>query len=195
MLEWGFEAPDHEINIGGERVLKYIIKFLEKRYKLKIHPQKTKIVDSYTEKFTFLGFVFKPSGYLGISDKKKKTFKIKVKEITRKNQTVNISVLIKTRLNPYIRGWSNYYAIADIKTFLNQVMGWMRRRLRMVQMRSWKTPKKFYKAMRKGGWKGELRPLDTRRWHNSLSIQASIAMSKEWFETRGLINLITIYDN
>ncbi len=185
----------HKSKKGAERVLRYIVKFLEEKYKLKVHPEKTKIIDSYNESFKFLGFIFRPSGYLSITEKKKKAFKTRIKEITRKNQTVNISMLIKTRLNPYIRGWSNYYAIADIKTFLNNVMGWLRRRLRMVQMRSWKTPKKFYKAMRKGGWKGELLPLDTRRWHNSLSLQASVAMSKEWFEARGLINLITIYDD
>ena len=185
----------HKSKKGAERVLQGVVKFLEKKYKLKVHPKKTKIIDSYTEEFTFLGFVFKPSGYLGIAEKRKKTFKEKIKEITRKNQTVNIAVLIKSRLNSYIRGWANYYAIADIKTFLNEIMGWMRRRLRMVQMRSWKTTKKFYKAMRKGGWKSEIKPLDVRRWHNSLSTQAHVAMSNEWFEEKGLVNLISIYDD
>ena len=185
----------HKSKKGAERVLQGVVKFLEKKYKLKVHPKKTKIIDSYTEEFTFLGFVFKPSGYLGIAEKRKKTFKEKIKVITRKNQTVNIAVLIKSRLNSYIRGWANYYAIADIKTFLNEIMGWMRRRLRMVQMRSWKTTKKFYKAMRKGGWKSEIKPLDVRRWHNSLSTQAHVAMSNEWFEEKGLVNLISIYDD
>lgn len=185
----------HKSRKGAERVLKGVVKFLEKRYKLKVHPKKTKIIDSYTEEFTFLGFVFKPSGYLGIAEKRKEVFKAKIKEITRKNQTVNIAVLIKSRLNPYIRGWTNYYGVADIKTFLNEIMGWMRRRLRMVQMRSWKTTKKFYKAMRKNGWKGEIKPLDVRRWHNTLSRQAHIAMSNEWFEVKGLVNLISIYDD
>ena len=185
----------HKSKKGAERVLQGVVKFLEKKYKLKVHPKKTKIIDSYTEEFTFLGFVFKLSGYLGIAEKRKKTFKEKIKVITRKNQTVNIAVLIKSRLNSYIRGWANYYAIADIKTFLNEIMGWMRRRLRMVQMRSWKTTKKFYKAMRKGGWKSEIKPLDVRRWHNSLSTQAHVAMSNEWFEEKGLVNLISIYDD
>lgn len=185
----------HKSRKGAERVLKGIINFLEKHYKLKVHPEKTKIVDSYREEFTFLGFVFRPSGYLSIAEKRKKVFKAKVKEITRKNQTVNISDLIKTRLNPYIRGWTNYYAIADIKTFIKEMMSWIRRRLRMVQMRSWKTTKKFYKAMRKGGWKGSLIPLDVRRWHNTLSKQAHMAMSNEWFAEKGLVNLISIYDD
>ncbi len=185
----------HKTRKGAERVLKWITNFLEKKYKLKVHPDKTKIIDSYTEDFTFLGFVFRPSGYLAITVKRKKLFKEKVKEITRKNQTVNIADLIKNRLNPYIRGWTNYYGVADIKTFLNNIMCWMRRRLRMVQMRSWKTTKKFYKAMRKAGWKGVIKPLDVRRWHNTLSTQAHLAMSNDWFEEKGLVNLISIYDD
>lgn len=185
----------HKSRKGAERVLKWITNFLEKKYKLKVHPDKTKIIDSYTEEFTFLGFVFRPSGYLGITGKRKKLFKEKVKEITRKNQTVNIAYLIKNRLNPYTRGWTNYYGIADIKTFLSDIMSWIRRRLRMVQMRSWKTTKKFYKAMRKGGWKGAIKPLDVRRWHNTLSTQAHMAMSNDWFEEKGLVNLISIYDD
>ena len=185
----------HKSKKGAERVLRGVIDFLEKHYKLKVHPEKTKIIDSWNEAFSFLGFTFKPSGYLGISEKKKRLFKEKVKELTKKNQTVNISTLIKQRLNPYIRGWANYYGIADIKAFLVQSMSWIRRRLRMVQMRSWKTPKKFYKAMRNGGWKGKIIPLDTRRWHNSCSKQAHIAMSNEWFEGKGLMNLISIYDD
>jgi len=185
----------HKSRKGAERVLRGITKFLEKTFKLKVHPDKTKIIDSYTENFTFLGFEFKPSGYLGISDNKKKTFKSKIKEITRKNQTVNLECLIKEKLNPYIRGWTNYYGVADIKTFLKTVMSWMRRRLRMVQMRSWKTTKKFYKAMRRNGWKGKVIPLDIRGWHNTLSKQAHIAMPIEWFESIGLVNLISIYDD
>lgn len=185
----------HKSRKGAERVLKGIVKILEGHYKLKVHPEKTKIIDSYTEEVTFLGFVLKPSGYLGISEKNKRIFKDRVKTITRKNQTVNITWLIKERLNPYIRGWANYYGIADIKGFLSDSMKWMRRRLRMVQMRSWKTPKKFYKALRKAGWKGEIMPLDVRRWRNTRSRQAHIAMSIKWFEEKGLINLISIYDD
>lgn len=185
----------HASRKGAERVLTGIINYLEKTYKLKVHPEKTKIIDSYSEAFTFLGFEFKPTGHLGVSEKRKERFKASIKEITRKNQTVNLERLIKDRLNPYIRGWTNYYGIADIKTFLNTVMQWMRRRLRMVQMRSWKTPKKLYKAMRKYGWKGKVIPLDVRRWHNTLSKQAHTAMPIEWFEKIGLVNLITIYDD
>lgn len=185
----------HKSQKGAERVLQGIVKFLEGTYRLQVHPEKTKIVDSYTESFVFLGFEFTPWGTIRVPEKKVKAFKAKVKKITRRNQTVNIGNLIKERLNPVLRGWANYYAIANIKTLLTNAMSWIRRRLRMVQMRSWRKPKKMYKAMRRNGWRGRIIPLAMSRWHNSLSKQAHMAMPNEWFDSLGLVDLVKIYDD
>lgn len=49
------------------------------------------------------------------------------------------------KLTSVLRGWINYYKIADIKTLVTELMSWIRRRLRIIKIKQWKT----YKAMHK----------------------------------------------
>ncbi|WP_170007651.1 group II intron maturase-specific domain-containing protein [Bacillus fonticola] len=60
------------------------------------------------ESFVFLGYQFYRQ-YRKIDPKKKERFKQKVRDITRRNQTVDLFTLIKEELNPVIRGWGNYF--------------------------------------------------------------------------------------
>jgi hypothetical protein len=44
----------------------------------------------------------------------------------------------KETLRQYITGWVNYFKLADMKTLLERVDEWYRRRLRMVIWKQWK---------------------------------------------------------
>lgn len=46
----------------------------------------------------------------------------------------------KERLNQTIRGWVNYYKLADMKKLMTEMDQWTRRRMRMV---TWKRRKKI----------------------------------------------------
>jgi len=126
---------------GAERVLKSVMALLERKMGLRVHPVKTRIVNNWEESFTFLGYEFKPTKWMTPSDKTLKKFKERVKEITRRNQTVNVQELVKRRLNPYLRGWGNYFTAGDGITRFKELDAWIRRRIRMVQMRSWRKPR------------------------------------------------------
>jgi hypothetical protein len=183
----------HTSRKGAERVLKSLTKFLKDNYKLTLHPEKTKIIDTFEEQFTFLGFVFN-KGFLGIDKARLKAFKGKVKGLTSRNQTVNMMYFLKYKLNSIIRGWGNYYGKGNVKRLFKELMRWIKRRLRSMQMRSWKTPKKFNKALRKAGWKGEIDSIAIRGWRNTKTIQSYMAMSNKWFKEQGLVDLVDIYD-
>ncbi|MFC3773816.1 group II intron reverse transcriptase/maturase, partial [Paenibacillus sp. GCM10012303] len=137
---------------GAERVLKSVIRLLENKMGLKVHPEKTKIVNSKRESFVFLGHEFKPGKKMIPSDKAMSKFKERVKTITRRNQTVNVEKLVKKELNPYLRGWGNYFRTGDVKKRFRELDGWIRRRLRSVQLRSWKKVRKLHREMRRRGW-------------------------------------------
>ena len=179
---------------GAERVLRQITKLLEVEMGLKIHPEKTRIVNHQEESFVFLGHVFKPGQRMTPSAKAMKKFKERTKEITRRNQTVDVRVLVKKFLNPYLRGWGNYFAVGDVKGLFGRLMSWIRRRLRMVQMRSWRKPRKLLREMRKRGWKGQLTSIRMTAWRNSNCQHAHYAMPNQWFEELGLCNLVDIYN-
>lgn len=179
---------------GAERVLKSVIALLERKMGLKVHPVKTRIVNNWEESFTFLGYEFKPTKWMTPSDKTLKKFKERVKEITRRNQTVNVQELVKCKLNPYLRGWGNYFTAGDGITRFKELDAWIRRRIRMVQMRSWRKSRKLLREMRRRGWKGELTSISMTRWRNSLSKHAHCAMPNEWFNEIGLCNLVDMYN-
>ncbi|WP_239696908.1 group II intron maturase-specific domain-containing protein [Paenibacillus oryzisoli] len=42
------------------------------------------------------------------------------------------------KLKRYIKGWVNYFKIADINKLLQTTDEWMRRRIRMIYWKQWK---------------------------------------------------------
>ena len=108
-----------------------------KRINLEVNKEKTK-VRSKEEGFQFLGYHFlyvtKKNGekklLRKIRDKSKKKFKANMKKLTRRQQPVNIEKLIKERLNPVIRGFGNYFNKVNIHSYMNNIDGWIRMRLR-----------------------------------------------------------------
>lgn len=180
---------------GAERVLKSVTRFLEQKLGLIVHPEKTKIVNNMNEPFVFLGYEFKQAYWVKPSEKSIKKFKSKVKEITKRNQTVNIEKLIKERLNPYLRGWGNYFGHWHSKTLLTKFDAWIRRRLRSVQLRSWRKIKKLHRELRRRKWKGELPQLRMYAWRSSKCEPVHVALPNEWFyKEKGLVSLVDIYN-
>lgn len=179
---------------GAKRVLEGVTRLLERELGLQIHPEKTKIVNHREESFVFLGHEFKPGYWVGPSGKAKKKFKERVKEMTRRNQTVNVETLIQKKLNPYLRGWGNYYGWGHVKKLMSEYDGWIRRRLRSIQLRSWRKVRSLHRALRKRNWKGELPRMRMYAWRSALSTPAHVAMPNDWFREKGLVFLVDLYN-
>lgn len=180
---------------GAERVMRTMKNVLEKELGLTVHPTKTKVVNNLKESFVFLGHTFKPGFYMTPSDKAMGKFKERVREITRRNQTVDVEELIKKHLNPYLRGWGNYFGHGDVKTSFTTLDSWIRRRLRMVQMRSWRNTKPLHRMLRKKGWKEEqLYGIRMTAWRNSMCQMVHSALDNKHFEDIGLCTLLELYN-
>ena len=152
--------------------------YLENVMKLQVNRKKTHITHS-SKGIKFLGVeIF--TRYTLIQEQKLKSLKQKVKKITRKTGGRNLRTLIKI-LNPVLRGFVNYFRVANCKKVLKQLMSWLRRRLRAVQMFLWKRPAKLHRKLRQLGYSGDFKRIAMRSWHNSLSRQASMAMPNKWF--------------
>ncbi|MFD0961671.1 group II intron maturase-specific domain-containing protein [Paenibacillus chungangensis] len=178
---------------GAERVLRSVVRLLEREMNLTVHPEKTKIVNSKKESFVFLGHLFKPGKRMTPSDKAMTKFKERVKEIKRRNQTVDVQQLVKKVLNPYIRGWGNYFGTGDVLKKFQDLDAWIRRRLRTVQLRSWRKVRKLHREMRRRGWKGrEMPQMRMTAWRNSKSQHVHYALPNKWFEEIGLCSLYLI---
>ncbi len=68
-------------------------------------------------------------------------------------------------------------------------MVWMRRRLRMIKTKQWKTYKAMHKEMRRQGIKGNGEKMDVRKWKNSNVHIIHKLLPNKLFEELGLIDL------
>lgn len=167
-------------------VLKQATKLLERGLKLKVNESKTHIAES-KEGIDFLGVTIYDK-YIGIQRKKIKEFKSKVKKATRRNSPVNLDKIIED-VNPMIRGFSNYFRIANCRKDFRDLAGWIRRRLRAKQMCLWKKPGKLHRRLRQLGYGGDFKQIKMSSWRNACSPLAHYAMPNDFFKEMGLFNL------
>lgn len=170
---------------GNLRVL--ATKILEQELKLTVNKEKTKL-SSLKEGVSFLGLVIY-SKFTTIDPKRITRFKNKIREITKRNNGIPLGKTIGI-LSRYLRGWINYYRVANIKGFIRDNMRWIRRRLRMIRMKQWKTWKAMHKEMRRLGYgKGTEERMAVTRWKNSKVHIIHQLMPNSFFDDLGLINL------
>ncbi|MFU2509721.1 group II intron maturase-specific domain-containing protein [Pseudoalteromonas sp. ASV78] len=159
---------------------------LEKDLKLTVNQKKTHIAHS-SEGVKFLGVEI-GSNWTRIQASKLKGFKQKVKRLTKRNSGMNLVEVIK-RLNPVVRGFVNYFSIANCKRVLEVLARWVRRRLRAIQLRLWKNPARLHKRLKQLGKKPPFKFIKMNSWRNSLSPLSSVAMPNQWFEEQGLYSM------
>ena len=123
-----------------------------------------------------------------IQEKRLKRFKDKIRLITKRNAGRKLESII-AELNPILRGWINYYKIANIEFTVDRIMGWIRRRLRMIKMKQWKTYKKMHKEMRKKGIRGTGEKMAVTKWKNSNTYIIHRLMPNQYFKDLKLVDL------
>ena len=174
---------------ASENALKVAKCFLEAELKLTVNAEKTHIAHS-NEGIKYLG-VDIYTAYTRIQDKKLRAFEAKVKKITRRNQGLNLAGIIR-ELNPVLRGFVTYFRIAHCKRELKRLMGWIRRRLRCIQLKQWKTPKRLHRRLKQLGYTPPFKWIKMRSWRNAASPLSSLAMPNAWFhDTMKLVDMAT----
>ena len=117
------------------------VNFLEGELKLTVNREKSAVGSPLKRKF--LGFCLLPTKY-GVKirphQKAKTTVKQKLKKITKRNRGRSIEVLFK-QIKQLMNGWINYYGISEMKSFMNDLNGWLKRRIRQYIWKQWKNPR------------------------------------------------------
>lgn len=100
--------------------------------RLSLHETKTRLTD-FHEGFEFLGFHFR-SFRLGIRARSIEKFKDRVRNVTRRQQGRNVEAVIKD-LNPVIRGYANYFGVAQVFKTFRSLDKWIRMRTRCFRLK------------------------------------------------------------
>ena len=95
-------------------------------------------------------------------------------------------------LNPMLRGFANYFRMANCKGLFTEWMQWIRRRLRAKQLALWKRASRLHRRLRQLGFHGKYPKMRMRSWRSSRSHLASWSMSNGWFSELGLFDLTTV---
>ncbi|MDD2959260.1 MAG: group II intron reverse transcriptase/maturase [Lachnospiraceae bacterium] len=134
---------------SAERTLKNIMPYIEEKLFLKVNREKTKV--AHISKVKYLGYSFyrsKGKCRIRVHPKSIAKMKAKLKELTsRSNGWGNEYRALK--LTQFIRGWVNYFGLADMKRILRDVDEWLRRRIRAIYWKQWKKIKTRYRMIRK----------------------------------------------
>lgn len=110
---------------ASNRTKASIIRFIENKLFLKVNKEKTKV---------------KGVCKLSLHSKSKAKLKSTLKDLTSRSKGFGYE-RCKNKLKEYIQGWIVYYKLADMKSFLQSVDEWLRRRLRMCIWKCWKKTK------------------------------------------------------
>lgn len=136
---------------AATRTLDKILPFIEGKLFLKVNREKTKV--AHVNQVKYLGYSFythRGEGRLRIHPKSVAKFKDKVREVTGRSNGVGIEER-KSRLNSIVRGWMNYFKLADAKALLQRLDEWIRRRIRMVTWKRWKRIRTRFENLKKAG--------------------------------------------
>lgn len=136
---------------AAERTMQSVTKFLEGKLKLRVNREKSAVDRPWKRKF--LGFSFyrgKEGVRIRVHKKSVERLKEKIRNITSRSNGMSMDVRLQ-KLKQLIKGWVNYFRIADMKTLTRSLDEWTRRRLRMCIWKQWKKVRtKFQNLMKLG---------------------------------------------
>jgi len=173
---------------AAKRVMDGIVKYLEEELNLPVNKEKSEV--SEVKRVPFLGFQIL-RGKIRVSNKSRLKFKDKVRELTRRNNPLSMYQIIQD-LNKYLQGWVGYFGIQEFKRLFGDLDGWIRSRLRSMQLKKWKNPHKFQRIMIASGFEPQEAHrvwIRMNKWQSVHRRAVRFTMNLEWFRKQGLIFL------
>jgi len=179
---------------SGERVMKSITSFLDRRLRLKVNAEKSAVARPWERKFLGYSLTSNRKPRLKVAKESVKRLKGKLREIFRRGQGRNLGQLIAAELTPLLRGWMNYFRLAEVKGIFEELDGWIRRKLRGVIWRQWRRTITRAKGLMQRGL-DKLRAWESANngrgpWWNAGASHMHTAFPKSYFDRLGLWSLL-----
>lgn len=179
---------------SGERVMASVTRWLGKQLKLQVNVAKSAVDRPWKRKFLGYGMTFHKKPRLKVSEANVERFKSELRELFRKGRGRNLSRFIET-LAPRLRGWVNYFRLAEVKGIFEELDGWIRRKLRCILWRQWKRPYARARNLMKHGL-GEARAWQSATngrgpWWNSGASHMNEGFPRKFFDAHGLVSLLS----
>jgi len=183
-LEFCRFADDCNIFVGSkkaaERVMSSISGFIEKKLRLKINREKSKVALSRYVKFLGMTII---AGTLAISSQSMQRAMDKVKELTPKGTHLTHEQTMEA-VNRWYAGWAGYYEMTQYPRQLKRIEAHVRRRLRARIVDQQKKRRNLYKLLVKRGIprrRATVAFSHKKRWALSRTRAVERAFPTRWF--------------
>jgi group II intron reverse transcriptase/maturase len=182
---------------SAHRTMKSIVSFIKEKLFLTVNRDKSQVANVKDVKF--LGYTFyryRGEGRLRIHPKSVEKMKAKIKRLTSRSNGWG-NERRKEALSQYIKGWVQYFKLADMQSLLKRTDKWYRRRLRMVIWKQWKRIKtKMANLVKLGINKHKAYEwANTRKgyWHIANSFILSRTVTDQRLRKAGYVFLLDYY--
>jgi len=190
-------ADDCNIYVGsrkaGERVLHSMTQFLAKRLKLKVNREKSAVDRPWKRKFLGFTFTNQKQSRVCVAPASVQRLKEKLRIRFRQGRGRNLRALLES-LQPQLRGWAVYFSVAEARGVFEILDQWIRRKLRCLEWRKWKRPKRRRQRLIALGLDLERARVSASNgrgpWWNAGASHMNRALPTSYFRQRGLISLM-----
>ena len=184
---------------AANRVLASITKFIEKKLGLKVNAEKSKVTRPAQTKYLGFSFWKSPKGQWKPKPHLKSYQKLvrKLKQLTDRSWSISLDNRIK-KINYVVRGWVNYFRIANMKNKITEIDEHLRVRIRVIIWKQWKKIRKKCESLQKLGVPFEIafNCANTRKGYYQICKTRYIqfAINNERLRKRGLVFLLDQYE-
>ena len=184
---------------AANRVLESITKFIEKKLGLKVNAEKSKVTRPAQTKYLGFSFWKSPKGLWKPKPHLKSYQKLvrKLKQLTDRSWSISLDNRIK-KINYVVRGWVNYFRIANMKNKITEIDEHLRVRIRVIIWKQWKKIRKKCESLQKLGVPFEIafNCANTRKGYYQICKTRYIqfAINNERLRKRGLVFLLDQYE-
>ena len=184
---------------AANRVLASITKFIEKKLGLKVNAEKSKVTRPTQTKYLGFSFWKSPKGQWKPKPHLKSYQKLvrKLKQLTDRSWSISLDNRIE-KINYVVRGWVNYFRIANMKNKITEIDEHLRVRIRVIIWKQWKKIRKKCESLQKLGVPFEIafNCANTRKGYYQICKTRYIqfAINNERLRKRGLVFLLDQYE-
>lgn len=184
---------------AANRVLISITKFIEKKLGLKVNAEKSKVTRPTQTKYLGFSFWKSPKGQWKPKPHLKSYQKLvrKLKQLTDRSWSISLNNRIK-KINYVVRGWVNYFRIANMKSKITEIDEHLRTRIRVIIWKQWKKISRKEKSLIQLGVEPVLahNVACTRKGYYQIckTTYVQFAINNERLRKRGLVFLLDQYE-
>lgn len=150
-------ADDCNIYVGSQaaaqRVLASVTRWISKHLRLEVNGTKSGVGQPWERKF--LGFRISRQGQIEVAPRSLERFQDRVRQLWRSCQSLS-SQELRDNWRVYLKGWWNYYQLAEDRRNVHSLGGWIRRHIRKCFWLRWHDRRGRLRALRRLGLSGRL---------------------------------------